>query len=268
MPIATLGITSVTAAVGIAGAIPANLNTSDDVRATGGNAGESITAAVADTPTDAVAIVSVALGVEWRVVGTVARAKSILLELRSSDGLLLYAPFTTPTSGAIAADRVDISAQIPVVMTRTMFDAATLRATIQEGAGKADTATVEIDRLWVDLRYLVEIPTLDPFIFIEDTGIEGTVPWIRYRRNDTGQRWIVRGVCNRNGLCVIGAARQQDYVWSNQPGRPGAVTDLRYVSGRPDEPVTPGFAEDMQQMAQRTPTATVTGCALTIEPYF
>ena len=109
--------------------------------------------------------------------------------------------------------------------------------------------------------------TLDPNVVIEAKGVRSGVPWLRYRRLDTGQRWVVRGVCNRNGLCIIGAAKKEHYTWSDLPGRPGAVTDLRFAEGRPDEPVTPEFAEHMKEMARQTPSATVTGCALTIEPY-
>jgi len=43
-------------------------------------------------------------------------------------------------------------------------------------------------------------PTSDPAVQIEDRG----PGWVIYRRND-GARWIVRGTCDRRGLCLIGS---------------------------------------------------------------
>jgi len=113
--------------------------------------------------------------------------------------------------------------------------------------------------------------TTDPDVFIVSLTtrrVRGQlVGELVYYRRDTKQEWTVTGTCNRCGLCVIGAARTQDYVWSKPPGTPDAVTDLRVLQGRMDEPVTPGFIEDMQQMAAQTPTATVAGCALEMTEY-
>lgn len=106
-------------------------------------------------------------------------------------------------------------------------------------------------------------PTIDPDVVIvgrETTGI----PMTEYQRVSTGERWRVFGTCNQCGLCVIGAVVTTDYEWDGPPGTPLAVRDLRY-GVRLDEPVTPGFEESMQEMARETPTATVTGCSLTIE---
>jgi hypothetical protein len=111
----------------------------------------------------------------------------------------------------------------------------------------------------------VHTPTLDPDVVIDAAGVTATVPWLQYRRVSTGQTWTVRGTCNQCGLCVVGASHQDDYEWHDEPGRPYAVTDLRVANGRPDEPVVPGFVEDMEQMAALTPTATVAGCSLTID---
>lgn len=89
-------------------------------------------------------------------------------------------------------------------------------------------------------------------------------PVVEYQRMSTFERWRVTGTCNQCGLCVIGAAMTMHYAWDGPPGTPYAVRDLRYGQ-RPDEPVVPGFAEDMEEMARQTPTATVSGCSLTIE---
>lgn len=105
--------------------------------------------------------------------------------------------------------------------------------------------------------------TLDPDIVIE----EQKKGYVRYRRRSTGKSWVVRGECNQCGLCVIGAANEDDYEWQKLPGRPGAVKDIRFPV-RPDEPVTPGFNEAMEQMAAQTPTATVKGCSLKVGGYY
>lgn len=106
-------------------------------------------------------------------------------------------------------------------------------------------------------------PTLDVDIVILSRET-GPTPSVRYQRVSTGEQWLVSGVCNQCGLCVVGAAVTTDYVWLGPPGTPLAVIDLRYGT-RLDEPVAVGFVEDMQQAAAITPTATVAGCSLTIE---
>lgn len=112
-----------------------------------------------------------------------------------------------------------------------------------------------------------DIATSDPFVVIEATGKRAGVFWLRYRREVAGvvDRWTVRGTCNQCGLCVIGAVPASRFTWSGPPGTPMAVTDVNYAA-RPDDPIAPGFIEDMVQMAALTPTATVAGCSLTIEP--
>ena len=106
--------------------------------------------------------------------------------------------------------------------------------------------------------------TLDPDIVIESVQ-RGANPSLVYRRVSSGERWRVNGTCNQCGLCIIGAARTEDYIWNGPPGTPMAVTDVRVLLGRMDEPITPGFPDDMVQMAQVTETATVSGCSLTVE---
>jgi hypothetical protein len=103
-------------------------------------------------------------------------------------------------------------------------------------------------------------PTLDAEIVIVERPSADVVV---YERVPTGARWKVSGSCNQCGLCVVGAAGNW-YVWDGPPGTPGASRDTR-VPDRLDDPVCPGFIEDMAQMAAETPTATVSGCSLNIE---
>lgn len=111
---------------------------------------------------------------------------------------------------------------------------------------------------------MADIPTLDNDIVIESIQ-RGANPSVVYRRLSTGERWRVNGTCNQCGLCVIGAARPENYEWDGPVGTPFAVRDLRVLTGRLDEPVAPGFIEKVTDAVALTPTATVSGCSLTLE---
>jgi hypothetical protein len=91
------------------------------------------------------------------------------------------------------------------------------------------------------------IATLDPNIFIvsKDKDV------VEYIRIDTGETWKVSGTCNQCGLCVVGAANKEDYIWYKKAGEPYAVTDVRVAKGRLDEPITSEF--------------NIAGCCLIIE---
>ena len=65
------------------------------------------------------------------------------------------------------------------------------------------------------------VPTVDPYVLIE----EQRKGYVRYRNITTGRRWIVRGVCDLRGDCIIGAV--------DPPLGP--------PEGRLDVPVTPEF---------------------------
>lgn len=105
-------------------------------------------------------------------------------------------------------------------------------------------------------------PTLDADIVVVGRE-DGPPPVVVYRRISTNEQWRVIGTCNQCGLCVIGAVGAW-YEWDALPGTPGASRDTR-VPGRDDDPICPGFIEDMQQMAADTLTASVSGCSLTLE---
>jgi hypothetical protein len=109
----------------------------------------------------------------------------------------------------------------------------------------------------------VPTPTVDPDVVILARE-SGSVPLTEYQRLSTGERWRVMGTCNQCGLCCLGVAEPSRYVWDDLPGRPLAVRDLQYGQ-RLDEPLAWGFLEDMEEMAQQTPTATVAGCSFTFE---
>lgn len=103
-------------------------------------------------------------------------------------------------------------------------------------------------------------PTLDADIVIVLRSV--TPPVVRYRRLSDGVEWSVAGTCNRCGLCVIGAVGDW-YEWDGPAGTPNASRDTRWPD-RPDDPVTPGFFDDMREMAQAVENATVSGCSMTL----
>lgn len=107
--------------------------------------------------------------------------------------------------------------------------------------------------------------TVDPDVVIIERGTINNVPYIHYERISNGEQWRVLGTCNQCGLCVIGVnAPDGRYVWDGPPGTPLASRDLWYGQ-RLDEPLTVAFKQDMEQMAQEMPTATVNGCSFTFE---
>ena len=145
-------VTSIIAATGWTGATVANLSTSNDVRATDGTAAEFISAELDNSPADFGSLNSVTLKVEARTVGTVSRAKTVLVELLDSANNILQS-FTTATLGG--ADSTEVSSAFSRSDAASVIDGYRLRCTVQEGGGMADTATVEIDRMWITLDYNV-----------------------------------------------------------------------------------------------------------------
>lgn len=150
MPIVSLDLSSIIAATGWTGATTANLTTSNDVRATGGTAGELISAELGNVPADYNSLNTVTLKVEARTLGTVSRAKSITLELRDATDTILET-FSTPS--ITGTDAVYSSTALVRAATLTEANAWRLRATVTEGSGMADSASVEIDRMWVEIDY-------------------------------------------------------------------------------------------------------------------
>jgi hypothetical protein len=143
-------VTSIIAATGWTGATVANLSTSNDARATDGVAGELISAELDDSPGDFGSLNSVTLHVEARFVGTVTRAKSVLVELLDSgDNILESFNTGTITASDVAYDSTAFSRSDAA----SVIDGYRLRCTVQEAGGMADSATVEIDRMWITLDY-------------------------------------------------------------------------------------------------------------------
>lgn len=150
MPTQDLNVSAILSATGWTGATVANLSASDDVRATGGTAGELISADIDDAPGDFGSENTIQLHVEARTQGTVSRAKSLTVELRNASDTILET-FTTATIGS--TDATFSSSAFSRADDLTTINGYRLRATVLEGGGMADSATVEIDRLWAVLDY-------------------------------------------------------------------------------------------------------------------
>lgn len=142
--------TSVDSATGWTGATVANLSSSNDVRATDGVAGESIDGQLTDSPGDFGSMNTIQLRVEARVVGTVQRQKTILVELLDSGDTVL----TSFTTGNLTSSDVEYSGSATSRSdSAAVIDGYQYRVTVQEGGGMPDTATVEIDYIRFTLDY-------------------------------------------------------------------------------------------------------------------
>lgn len=152
MATATLNVTSVISATGWTGASVANLSASDDARATDGVAGEFIYCEVDNAPADFDTLNSVTLHVEARTQGSINRAKQITMGLYDSGDTLLN---EESTGDLTATDANYASTAFSRSDSKTTVDGWRLRMDVTEGGGMPDSATVEIDRMWITIDYNV-----------------------------------------------------------------------------------------------------------------
>jgi len=149
----TLTPSSIISSTGWTGATTTNLNSSNDVRATDGTAGEVISVELSDTPSDFGNVNGdITLRVEARTQGSVSRAKQITLELLDSSDNVLGSGSTGNLTATDATYTVAVSGRTD---NKTFADGYRLRATVTESGGMADSATVEIDLLNVDVIYSI-----------------------------------------------------------------------------------------------------------------
>lgn len=150
MATAELEVTSVIVATGWTGATVANLNTSNDARATNGEATELISCEIDNAPGGFTSMNNVTLHFEARNQGTISREQRVTIELRNSSETILE------THGPIAVTSSDVvynSSARTRSDSSTVIDGWRLRVTITEGGGMAEDETVEIDHMWVTLDY-------------------------------------------------------------------------------------------------------------------
>jgi hypothetical protein len=60
--------------------------------------------------------------------------------------------------------------------------------------------------------------------------------YVRYRRDSTGERWVVRGHCDKRGDCLVGAIIDGETIETIERAR-----ELAEAYTGPDVPVTPGL---------------------------
>ncbi len=128
----------------------ANLSTSNDVRATNGEAGEFISCSLDDVPGDFGSMNDVTLHVEAREQGTISRTQFVTVELRDSGDLVLE---TFGPTDITNSDVVYNSSAFSRSDNSTVINGWRLRVTVTEGGGMAEDETVEIDHMWVTLDY-------------------------------------------------------------------------------------------------------------------
>ncbi len=131
---------------------PSEINTSNDVRATQGEAGEFINCEIDDVPGDFGSMNDVTLHVEAREQGTISRVQFVTMTLRDSGDLVLE---TFGPTDITNSDVVYNSSAFSRSDNSTVINGWRLRAEITEGGGMAEDETVEIDDMWVTLDYNV-----------------------------------------------------------------------------------------------------------------
>ncbi|HEX9660264.1 MAG TPA: hypothetical protein VGA18_08180, partial [Rhodothermales bacterium] len=152
-----LDVSSIISATGWTGATVGNLSTSNDARATGGTAGEIISSELDDVPGDFDSQNTIQLHVEARTQGSVSRAKQLTIELLDSGDNVLQ---TFSAGNLTGTDDTYNSTAFTRSDSQTTIDGYRIRATVTESGGMADSATVEIDRLWTTLDYDIAVETV------------------------------------------------------------------------------------------------------------
>jgi len=141
----------------------ANVDTSNDVRATSGDKGDTFVLALTNAPTDYADTNSgntLTLKIEARVTGAISRTRNLLVELvdaanvagTDSGGSAIQ--FTTALiTSTTDADFVSSTFTLPDNFSAARVDGLRLRLTSLEGGGMADSSTIEIDFLRATLDY-------------------------------------------------------------------------------------------------------------------
>ena len=139
---------------------------SNDTRVTDGVVGDTFDAALTNPGGTYGTTNSVQLVVEARTAGTIVRTKQLQLDLKNSVGTII----STFTTGDIAATDTVYSGTVdtttpPAGDDETAVNGWYITATVTEGGGMPDTATVEIDHLYVTADFEAPAQTVtDSFL--------------------------------------------------------------------------------------------------------
>ena len=163
-----------------------NMAASNDTRVTGGVVGDTFDAAITNPGGTFGVSNSVQFFVEARTQGTVVRDKQIVIELRNAGGTLLTSYTTGILTGtdAVYNGTVDTTAAV-VDANEATVDGWYLSVSLIEGGGMPDSATVEIDHLY--LRVDFDPPpqgVTDAFIASGETFFGETIDTISFVTDD------------------------------------------------------------------------------------
>ena len=167
-----LQVTSVISSTGWVAdsSFPSDLQTSDDSRATNGEAGELINCELDNVPGDFGSMNNVTLHVESRNQGTIGRTQDQDVELLDGADLQLE---IFNTGNLTASDVVYNSTAFTRTDNAAAINAWRLRVTAQEGGGMAEDETQEIDHMWVTLDYNVAGGGSTPYYYNMITEAQG-----------------------------------------------------------------------------------------------
>lgn len=135
----------------------ANLSTSNDVRATNGVAGDVFVVTLDDVPGDFGSQNSITISIEARHLGLfVNREKQIQFDLLDSANNVLQSTSTGNITGE--TDVVYTSAVLERTDSAAVINGYKIRATVTEGGGMPDDATIEVDHVYATLDYNAATP--------------------------------------------------------------------------------------------------------------
>lgn len=93
-------------------------------------------------------------------------------------------------------------------------------------------------------------PTIDPYTVILEESKEPGKEYVIYQDLKSKEKWIIRGKCNRCGLCEANDGSLPYITWdpTKHQGEENACCDTRVVEGRLDVPMRPeGIAKSKNE---------------------
>lgn len=140
---------------GWSGLTPSNLSTNDNVYVTGGTAGSTWTANLADAPADFANVTnnsSAVITIAAVVVGNANRAKAITVELFYSNGIPMGV-FNSPDLSSNESIFTSPLDPLTSGLLKSDIDSMYYTVTVTEGGGMPDSATVSIDFISFGISY-------------------------------------------------------------------------------------------------------------------
>jgi hypothetical protein len=145
-----LQVTSVVTNSGFTNVSVETLNTSNDVRAQNGVAGDFLVVEIEDVPGDFGSQNTIQIHVEARHIGTIVRTKQITFDLLDNANNVLD---TAGTGDITATEQVFSTVALSRSDAAATINGYRIRPTVTEGGGMPDSATIEIDHMFATLDY-------------------------------------------------------------------------------------------------------------------